>query len=66
MYKYIEGMADIEIEGNENLYIEIGRIAGLLHKNTIEKPFKAVRPKWSMENLITKKELWRNSQKTTI
>lgn len=66
MYKYIEGMADIEIEGNENLYIEIGRIAGLLHKNTIEKPFKAVRPKWSMENLIGKKGLWGDWRKTAF
>ena len=26
MYKYIDGIADVEIEGNENLYIEIGEL----------------------------------------
>ena len=66
MYKYIDGIADVEIEGNENLYIEIGRIAGLLHKNTIEKPFNAIRPKWSMENLIGKNGLWGDWRKTTV
>lgn len=66
MYKYLEGIADIDIEGNENLYVEIGRIAGLLHKNIIEKPFNATRPVWSMENLIGENALWGNWRNTTV
>lgn len=65
MYKYIDGVSDIDIDGNEFLFAEIGKIAALLHKNTIEKPFKAVRPIWSMKNLIGENALWGNWRDTT-
>lgn len=66
LFEYMEGQSDIDIEGHEELYTTIGRTAGLLHKSTIERPFKAVRPIWSMENLIGENALWGNWRSSSL